>query len=118
MRICLDENVPKHVKYRLEAESHNVEFSKNICGEGTPDIELLRACSQERRVLLTNDSDFDKIHRTRAYHHEGILRYSMNQQTKSGWGDIVEGIGYIDQHISMRDELQWPKQWAKKFSKE
>ena len=113
MRICLDENVPDHVKIRLEAKGHNVEFSRDIAGSGASDRELLKICAQEQRVLLTNDRDFDRLHGV--IHHEGILRYSLNQQTKEGWKKVVDGIGLIDKHLKMRNELQWPKQWADTF---
>ena len=113
MRVCLDENVPDHVKLRLEAEGHNVELARDIGGQGAPDEELLKLCAQDQRVLLTNDRDFDRLHELR--YHEGILRYSLNQQTKEGWKKILDGIGLIDEYLNMRNELQWPKQWAEKF---
>ncbi len=113
MKVCLDENVPDHVKIRLEAEGHNVEFARDIAGQGTLDKELLKLCAQEQRVLLTNDRDFDRLHEV--LHHEGILRYSLNQQTNEGWNKIVKGIALIDERLKMRNELQWPKQWAEKF---
>ncbi len=113
MKVCLDENVPDHVKLRLEAEGHDVGFSRDVAGQGTPDKELLELCAQEQRVLLTNDRDFDRLHEV--VHHEGILRYSLNQQTREGWKKIVEGIGLIDEHLKMRNELQWPKQWTDRF---
>jgi len=116
MKICLDENVPNHVKYRLEAEGHNVRFAREICEKGTSDIDLLKACTQECRVILTNDKDFDTLNQN--YNHEGVLRYSKNQPTKKGWKKIVTGINLIDKHISMKNILQWPKEWAERFTKE
>ncbi len=113
MKVCLDENVPDHVKVRLEAEGHDVEFARDVAGQGAADKELLKVCAQEQRVLLTNDRDFDRL--DEVLHHEGILRYSLNQQTKEGWNKIVKGIGLVDEHLDMRNELQWPKQWAEKF---
>ncbi len=110
MRLCLDENVPEHMKTRLEAEGHNVVLSREIAARGTPDKKLLRLCSQERRVLLTNDSDFDRLHRTQ--HHEGILRYSINRPMQEEWREIVKGIDMMDEHVDMKNELQWPAEWA------
>ncbi len=110
MRICLDENVPDHLKTRLEAEGHNVALSREIAGRGAPDKKLLRVCSQERRALLTNDSDFDGLHETE--HHEGILRYSINRPMRREWKVIVKGINKIDRHFDVKNELQWPADWA------
>ena len=111
MRLCLDENVPDHLKTRLEARGHNVALSREVAGRGVPDKELLKVCREERRVLLTNDSDFDRLHETR--YHEGILRYSVNRPMDEEWGEIVTGIGMIDEHVDMKNELQWPAEWAK-----
>ncbi|MFP3872761.1 MAG: DUF5615 family PIN-like protein [Candidatus Aenigmatarchaeota archaeon] len=113
MRICLDENVPDHVKLRLEAEGHNVEFARDVAGQGAPDEELLKFFAQAQCVFLTNDRDFDRLYEFR--YHESKLGHSLNQQTKEGWKKIVDGIGLIDEHLNMRNELQWPKQWAEKF---
>lgn len=113
MRICLDENVPDHVKTRLEARGHDVTFAREITDLGTPDEKLLQLCAQERRVLLTNDRDFDKLHET--HHHEGILRYSVKQTTKQGWQEIVRGISLIEDYMFMRNELQWPVEWWRRF---
>lgn len=115
MRICLDENVPDHVKIRLEARGHNVALAREMAGPGLPDAKLLRLCAQERRVLLTNDRDFDRLHER--CRHEGILRYSVKRKTRGRWREIVEGIGLIEDHISMRDELQWPAEWWRTLKK-
>lgn len=111
MRLCLDENAPDHVQVRLESEGHNVTLARDAAGQGASDKNLLRTCSQERRVLLTNDRDFDELHKTE--HHEGILRYSVARPMREGWKEIVEGINLIDEYMDMRNELQWPAEWAK-----
>lgn len=111
MRICLDEHVPVFVGVWLEAEGHDVALAAEVAGRGARDEELLRLCAQERRVLLTNDRDFDELHRV--VYHAGILTYSVNQPTKEGWRKIVRGIGLIDRHAPMRNELQWPGQWTR-----
>ncbi len=59
MKVCSHENVPDHVKIRLEAEGHEVESARAIAGQATPDKELLKLGAQEQWVLLTNDGDFD-----------------------------------------------------------
>ncbi|MEF8874803.1 MAG: DUF5615 family PIN-like protein [Candidatus Thermoplasmatota archaeon] len=115
MNVCLDENVPDHVKVRLEAEGQDVEYARDVAGQGAPDEELLKLCAQEQRALLTNDRDFDRLHEV--VHHEGILRYGLYQQTREGWKKIVRGIDLIDEHLKMRNELQWPNQWTDKFDR-
>ncbi|MFO7990686.1 MAG: DUF5615 family PIN-like protein [Thermoplasmata archaeon] len=114
MRICLDENVPEHVLIRLRSHGHDVALAREEAGTGATDIELLKLCTQEERVLLTNDNDFDILHGN--YHHEGILRYSINQPTKEGWKKLIEGIELIEEHMSMKNELQWPMQWWESFN--
>ncbi len=113
MRICLDENVPGPVFIRLRARGHDSVLAREEAGAGATDIELLKICAQEQRVLLTNDADFDILHGN--HHHEGILRYSINQPTKEGWKRIIEGIELIEEHMSMKNELQWPIQWWESF---
>ncbi len=111
MRICLDENVPDQLKTRLEVRGHNVALGKEIAGRGAPDKKLLQICSQERRTLLTKNSDFDRLHETQ--HHEGILRYSVHRPMNKEWEEIVRGIELIDEHITMKNRLQWPAEWSR-----
>lgn len=103
--------VPPSVVLRLEAEGHDVTTAVEMAGKGATDRELLRLCAQERRVLLTNDSDFDRIHDS-GMNHEGVLRYSVNQPSREGWSRIVRGVGLIEEYLEMRNRLQWPGDWA------
>lgn len=112
--MCLDEHVPPHVKLRLEAEGHDVTTADEVAGRGAADRDLLRLCAQERRVLLTNDKDFDRIH-SAGVEHEGILRYPVNQPSREGWSRIVRGIALIEdeENLDVRNRLQWPDDWAR-----
>jgi len=71
------------------------------------------SAARNEELLLTNDSDLDKLHETQ--HHEGILRYSVNRPMQEEWKGIVKGIELIDDHIAMKNELQWPVEWARTF---
>lgn len=73
-RLLLDEHVGRIFERLLRERGHDVVQAKDQFGEHTTDTELLRWCTDEKVVLLTNNAkDFEALHPD--YEHAGILLY-------------------------------------------
>lgn len=68
VRFKLDENIPGDAASSLRAAGHEVQSVVDEHLEGTPDAQLLDACRNESRLLITLDLDFADI---RACRHLG-----------------------------------------------
>ena len=74
VRILLDAHVGRVFERVLHERGHNVEQAKDLFGEYTDDAELLRWCSENDAVLISNNAkDFESLHSD--YDHAGILLY-------------------------------------------
>jgi len=74
VRILLDEHVGRVFERVLQERGHTVEQAKDLFGEYTKDAELLRWCSENDTVLVSNNAkDFESLHSD--YDHGGILLY-------------------------------------------
>jgi len=58
LRFKLDENLPRDAVTLLEQAGHDVDTVANQNLAGHPDAEVLQACQQERRTLVTLDLGF------------------------------------------------------------
>ena len=58
LRFKLDENLPRDAVTLLEQAGHDVDTVPNQNLAGHPDAEVLQACQQERRTLVTLDLGF------------------------------------------------------------
>src|SRR2546426_11925732 len=58
LRFKLDENLPRGAVTLLEQAGHDVDTVPNQNLAGHPDAEVLQACQQERRTLVTLDLGF------------------------------------------------------------
>ena len=72
VRILLDEHVGRVFERVLHERGHNVEQEKDLFGENTTDTELLRWCSENDSVLISNNAkDFESLHAD--HDHCGLL---------------------------------------------
>ena len=73
MRFKLDENMPRDAATRLIDEGYDVEtvIGEGLGGEDDPPV--LRAATDEGRILLTFDLDFADIRRYPPGTHAGIV---------------------------------------------
>jgi len=58
VRFKLDQNIPGDAASLLRAAGHEVQSVVDEHVEGTPDAQLLDACRNESRLLITLDLDF------------------------------------------------------------
>lgn len=57
-KLVADENVPTPVVEALRSNGYDVHRAQEEYGQGAPDRDILEACADEDRVILTNDNDF------------------------------------------------------------
>jgi hypothetical protein len=70
----LDEHVNRVFETALRNRGHDIRRAKDQFGENTDDDELLRWCSENGRVFITNDKrDFRPLHESTD--HAGIFLY-------------------------------------------
>ena len=69
-RILFDEHVGRVFERVLQERGHSVEQAKDLFGEHTDDAGLLRWCSENDTVLISNNAkDFESLHAD--YDHAG-----------------------------------------------
>ena len=72
VRFKLDENIPGDAAALLRVAGHEVQSVVDEHLEGTPDAQLLDACRDESRLLITLDLDFADIRAYPPSGHAGI----------------------------------------------
>lgn len=60
LRFLFDENIPRDLGLVVREEGHDVAFLIDF-SPGIPDEEVLERATSERRVLVTEDSDFGRL---------------------------------------------------------
>lgn len=72
--VLLDEHVGRVFERVLAERGYDVRQAKDTFGERTSDRDLLRWCSENGAILVTNNAqDFESLHVD--YEHGGILLY-------------------------------------------
>lgn len=61
MLFYLDENVPARVQAVLEAAGHEVTWTRDLTGEGAPDVVVAAVSQENDATLISHDKDFKKI---------------------------------------------------------
>jgi hypothetical protein len=61
MLFYLDENVPASVQIVLERAGHEVMWTRDITGEGAPDVVVAAVAEGQSATLVSHDKDFKKI---------------------------------------------------------
>jgi predicted nuclease of predicted toxin-antitoxin system len=57
----LDENVPAKVERVLSEAGHTVVWTRDITGQGAPDIVVATVAEEQNATLVSHDKDFKKI---------------------------------------------------------
>ena len=73
MRVKLDENLPVQLKRLFTESGHDAATVLDEGMGGATDAEVTRVCTDEERVLVTQDMDFADI---RAYPPRGVSGHS------------------------------------------
>jgi len=63
MKFIVDAQLPEKLKDWLSGYGVDVKHTNDLSfKERTPDMEIIKLCSQEERVVITKDTDFFKYH--------------------------------------------------------
>lgn len=88
-RFKLDENIPRSVEPVLRELGHDVETARSEGLAGAPDPDLLAACSEEHRILVTLDLDFADIRAYPPGSHRGVWVLRPATQTFAAVLDLL-----------------------------
>jgi hypothetical protein len=96
----LDEHIPRAVADALRRRSIDVLTTSEAGMFGMSDVEHLAHALSDGRVLVTQDSDFLRLHE-QGYAHAGIAYCAQGTRTI---GHIVSGLVLIHELLT-RDEM-------------
>jgi predicted nuclease of predicted toxin-antitoxin system len=110
LRFKLDENIPRDAATRLREEGHDVTtvLDEGLGGEADPPV--LKAATDEDRILITFDLDFADVRQYPPGTHAGIvvfrlqdLRWSTLERplerllASGGLDDLAKGLAVVDE---------------------
>jgi predicted nuclease of predicted toxin-antitoxin system len=84
MRVKLDENLPRAATSLLRDAGHDADSVLDESLQGAADERIASACREERRALLTLDSDFSDVRRYPPGDHFGLIVLRPREQTIDG----------------------------------
>jgi len=107
LKLVADENVPTPVVEALRSNGYDVHRAQEEYGQGTDDYELIEACANEERVILTNDNDFATLNEETE--HAGVIIYN-DQDLRTR--EILRGVIRIDdEYDGLKNQLEWLEGW-------
>jgi hypothetical protein len=84
MRLLIDQNVPQAVSDVFIARGHDVQFSRVVLQQNSPDPLIAIAAALEGLVVVTNDADFKK--------YRDLFPVGFRTQARKLTGRIVIGV--------------------------
>src|SRR5262245_26682850 len=78
MRFLLDENVRSRLAAHLRRAGHDVTTVVDDYPPQLPDVDVLARAHQEQRVLITRDSDFERLVFTEQRPHAGVIYLQLH----------------------------------------
>jgi predicted nuclease of predicted toxin-antitoxin system len=82
MQFKIDENLPFEIKELLENAKHDVKTVNEQHLQGAEDYALINICKNEKRVLITLDTDFSDIRTYPPQEYSGIIVLRVINQAK------------------------------------
>lgn len=107
LRLLLDENAESNwFANLLRKAGHDVVCLKDLVPKGAPDEQILGLASQHRRVLYTQDRDFQELS-SRVQRHPGIiLEFVTGTPGDMSYAQIVEALAAIEaRYKDLRNQL-------------
>lgn len=99
IRFHLDENCSQAIAAGLRRRGIDVSTSPEAGLLGSTDLEQLRFCLAQARVILSFDDDLLRLAAS-GFEHPGIV---YCQQRKRGVGDIIRGLVLIWERLDPPD---------------
>lgn len=82
MKFKVDENLPVEVVVLLENSGHNAVTVLGQNLEGEPDARIAEVCQEEKRTLVTLDTDFCDIRTYSPDEYFGLIVLRLKRQDK------------------------------------
>lgn len=104
-----DEHVSRVFVVELHSNGYDVATVGKDYREGTPDVEHLEQSRVNGRVILSNDSDFTRLHEN--YDHAGIVLYTDQTMPVS---EFIRGIKRVERYVpeaELRNRIVWLDDW-------
>lgn len=114
MRFLTDEHVPRVFISTLRSNGHDVLRANDAIGEGTDDEQLLEFCSDDGRVLVTNDKKDFSGPLSDGVDHDGIVVYTDPNVLRDDPESAVRAVERVLSHYppaELANELVWLDQW-------
>ncbi len=93
MRFLLDENAEYRIARWLRADGHDVTAVAIDYGGGLNDANVLRIAVDERRIIVTNDTDFGELVFARRLPHAGVILFRLGPVDASEkWTRLEEAL--------------------------
>jgi len=110
MRFLADEHVRRVFVTELRANGHDVSWNDGGYEQGTVDRTHLEQSAATNRVILTNDTDFARIHDE--YDHGGIILYNDQNMPVT---EFISGISRVERSLPKEElagEIVWLDEWV------
>lgn len=98
VRFYLDEQMSKAVAHGIRARGLDVVMANDVGMRSANDMDHLSKARQLKRVIVTKDTDFLRLHATRI-HHAGIIYLPRNTSI----GETIRGLDLIFQTMTASD---------------
>ena len=82
MRVKIDENLPVQLKRLFTESGHDAATVLDEGMGGATDAEVTRVCTDEERVLVTQDMDFADIRAYPPGEYPGIVVFRLTSQSR------------------------------------
>jgi predicted nuclease of predicted toxin-antitoxin system len=108
MDLVADEHVPSAVINALRSKGYDVIHAPEGYAQGDDDPELLENCTEDGRVLLTNDRDFVRLADEKE--HSGVIIYTDQKRPPR---EVLKAIRDIDDAYSgnLENRTVWLGGW-------
>jgi predicted nuclease of predicted toxin-antitoxin system len=92
MRFKIDENLPVELAELLVQKRHDALTVNQQGMQGANDDELIFVCKNEKRTLITLDTDFSDIRRYPPKEYYGIILFRSVNQSKANSMRLINKI--------------------------
>ncbi len=111
MKFLLDENVRKSVAGFLKQKGFDVKVIGMETKAGLSDLHVLRLANQEKRILITNDTDFGDLVFNFGHPIHGLILFRLRIETKENILNLLEKVfadyqSKLEKHYTVISENQ------------
>lgn len=111
MKFLLDENVRRSVAVFLKQKGFDAKVIGMETKAGLSDLQVLRLANQEKRILITNDTDFGDLIFNFGHPIYGLILFRLKIETKENVLNLLEKVlieytDKLEKHYTVISENQ------------